>query len=56
MKTEKGKFLGFTDMCNRCTSLAYEEDTYDEVFEEVRVREKDGLNGLLDELYTTYSE
>jgi hypothetical protein len=43
-------------MCTKCVSLSYEEDTYDEVFESVRVRETDGIYAILDELYTTYSE
>jgi hypothetical protein len=34
-------------MCKRCISLSYEEETYDEVFESVRVQDLDGLLELI---------
>ena len=41
------RFLKFDDMCKRCISLSYEEETYDEVFESVRVQDLDGLLELI---------
>ena len=56
IQTETGKFLGFTDMCPKCVSAAYQEETYDEVFESVRVRETDGIHKLLTSYSTKYRE
>lgn len=49
---KKGKFLRFDDMCGKCISLSYEEETYEEVFDSVRVSDVEGLLSFINKLST----
>ena len=42
-----GRFVRFDELCQDCTSLAFEEETYDEVFDSVRVSDKTGILNYL---------
>lgn len=48
----KDRFVRFDDMCKKCIALSYEEETYDEVFDSVRVSDIDGLLSFINKLST----
>jgi hypothetical protein len=51
-----GNFIRFEEMCKSCVSLAYEEETYDEIFDPVRVRDVDGVLAIIQKISTEKDE
>ena len=43
-----GEFLGFEDMCSICIGIAYDEYTYEDIFDHIWVKPVNN--------YTSYSE
>lgn len=44
-----GKFVRFEELCQDCVALAFEEETYDDVFGNVRVSDKTGILNYIPE-------